>query len=164
MKIYIGADHAGFELKGILKKYLFSLGHDVEDKGAFKFDETDDYPDFARPVAADVSRYSEATRGIIIGGSGQGEAMVANRFKEVRAVVFYGPKIPLTAADVNGRKSDDPYEIVKLARSHNDANILSIGARFLSEEETKRAVDIFLETSFEGGRHERRVKKIDEES
>lgn len=146
MKIFIGTDHAGFRLKEALIPFLTDLDYEVVDKGAFTYDEDDDYPDFIGPVAREVSEHHLHTRGIIIGGSGQGEAMVANRHENVQAAVYYGGS----------------EEIVRLAREHNDANILSLGARFLTEEEAKRAVDIFLTTPFNGvERHERRIEKID---
>lgn len=145
MKVYLGADHAGFALKEKLKKYLEELGYDVEDKGAFELNDQDDYPDFIRPVARAVSKNSES-RGIILGGSGQGEAMVANRIKGIRAAVYYG-----------GTK-----EIVILSREHNNANILSLGARFITDEEAKSVVKLWLETEFKGEeRHQRRIDKID---
>lgn len=146
MKIFIGSDHAGFELKGKLMAYLLGEGHDVVDKGAFKYDEKDDYPDFIEAVAKEVSAMSETARGIILGGSGQGEAIDANRFPHVRAAEYYG----------------GPLEIVKLSREHNDANVLSLGARFLNEDEAKQAVKLWLETKFSGEeRHVRRIGKID---
>ena len=123
---------------------MSELGHKVEDKGAFQYDSEDDYPDFIKPVAEAVVKDSES-RGIVLGGSGQGEAIVANRLRGVRSAVYYGGNM----------------EIVKLSREHNDANVLSFGARFISEEEAKKAVELWLKTPFEGGRHERRVKKID---
>lgn len=146
MKIYIGTDHAGFELKEKLKVFLADLGHTVEDKGAIAYDGQDDYPDFIRPVAEAVSR-DESARGIIIGGSGQGEAMCANRVRGARAAVYYG----------------GPVDIAVLSREHNDANILSLGARFVEEEEALEVVKLWLATPFGGEeRHARRVKKIDE--
>lgn len=160
MKIYIGSDHAGFELKEKLKKFLGELGHEVEDKGAFELNLEDNYPDFIKPVAEAVAK-DFVSFGVVIGGSGQAEAICANRVKGARAAVFYGPKATIGAADVTGRISEDPFEIVRLARLHNNANILSIGARFVSEEEAKEAAKIFLSTEFEGGRHQRRVDKID---
>ena len=144
MKIYIGANHAGFEMKEVLKKYLADLKYEVEDKGAFKYQPEDDYPDFIFPVARAVAPDPES-RGIIIGGSGQGEAITANRVKGARATVFYGGN----------------FEIVELSRKHNDANILSLGARFIDDELAKKAVKLWLETPFEGGRHTRRIAKID---
>ena len=154
MKLYIGADHAGFELKQKLIPFLLSLGHEVEDKGAFSFDADDDYPDFVVPVAKAVSQNPNTVKGIILGGSGQGEAIVANRFSGVRAVVFNGQYQPKDGRDV-------PNEIV-ISREHNDSNILSLGARFLNEEDAKRAVKLWLETDFSNEeRHARRIAKID---
>ncbi len=145
MKIFLGADHAGFQLKEKIKVSLRALGHEVADQGAFELNLADDYPDFIEIVAKQVASDPES-RGIIFGGSGQGEAMCANRFKHVRATVYYG--------GLN--------EIVKLSRAHNNANILSIGARFVSEEEAERAIKIWLETSFSGDdRHIRRNTKLD---
>src|SRR5262245_51792344 len=123
MKIFIGADHAGFELKQKLIPFLCELGHEVEDKGAFKLTPDDDYPDFIIPVAREVAEAPDEVRGIVIGGSGQGEAMAANRFKGVRAIVFNGQYEPKDGREI-------PHEI-ETAREHNNANILSLGARFL---------------------------------
>lgn len=160
MKIYIGTDHAGYELKEKLKIYLSELGHEVEDKGAVEFTPNDDYPDFIVPVAQAVSQDSQSL-GIVLGASGQGEAMCANRTPGVRAAVFYGQMIPQEAVDIGGTESKDPYEIVKLTRFHNNANILSIGARFVNEEEAKEAVKSFIETLFSGDeRHQRRIEKF----
>ena len=143
MKIYIGGDHAGFELKEKLKSYLADLGHDAEDKGAFSFVGDDDYPDFVMPVAESVAGDKESL-GIVIGGSGQGEAMVANRVRGARATVFYGGNL----------------DIVRLGREHNNANIISLGARFVTEEEAINAVKIFLDTPFSNDeRHVRRIAK-----
>ena len=159
MKIHLGADHAGYEMKEKLKLYLGDLDYEVEDKGAFELATEDDYPDFVKQVAKAVSA-DEESRGIIIGGSGQGEAMCANRTKGARAAVFYGAVVAKDKVDIEGRESSDPYEIVKLSRLHNDANILSLSARFLSEDEAKHVVKIFLETEFSGDeRHIRRISK-----
>ena len=144
MKIYLATDHAGFKLKESLKSYLLSEGYDVEDGGAFEYDALDDYPDFIMPTAEKVAKESDS-RGIIIGGSGQGEAMAANRIKGVRAAVYY----------------DGPVDIIKLSRLHNNANILSLGARFLSFEKMIEVINIWLEEKFEGGRHENRIYKLD---
>jgi ribose 5-phosphate isomerase B len=160
MKIYLGTDHAGFELKEKLKPFLAELGHEVEDLGAFTFDENDDYPDFISKVASTVSDETDS-RGIIFGKSGQGEAMVANRKSGIRCVVFYGGVTPKIEVDIEGRKSDDNFEILKLSRIHNNANMLSISARFVSEDEAKEAVKIWLETPFSGDeRHIRRISKF----
>jgi ribose 5-phosphate isomerase B len=161
MKIYIGSDHAGYELKEKLKQYLNSLKYEVADQGAFSFDVNDDYPDFIRPVAEAVAKDKE-NRGIVIGGSGFGEAICANRVKGARALVFYGPMLPKKSVDIEGRESTDPYELIKLSRMHNDSNIISLGTRFITDEEAKEAIKIFLEAKFTGGeRHIRRIKKLD---
>ena len=144
MKIHIGTDHAGFELKNKLAEYITELGHEVIDHGAFLFDESDDYPDFVKPVAIFVSENPEV-RGIVLGGSGQGEAMCANRHQGARATEYYG----------------GPVEIVKISRQHNNANILSLGARFVSNDEVYKAVKVFLETEFSHDeRHIRRIAKL----
>jgi ribose 5-phosphate isomerase B len=148
--VHLGADHAGFELKEALAAYLQKLGYEVVDHGAHVYDEFDDYPDFVAPVGEAVSSNPNSTKGIVIGGSGQGEAMVANQFPNVRAVVFYGNKI--------FQNSD----IIKLSRQHNDANVLSLGARFLTTGEAKRAVKEWLTTPFSGGyQYIRRIKKVE---
>lgn len=145
MKIYLATDHAGFELKEKVKDYLKSKEYEVEDCGAYEFDREDDYPDFIAKAADCVSKNPQNSRGIIFGGSGQGEAIVANKFKNVRVVVFYG----------------DNINLIPVFREHNDANILSLGARFVAEENALKAVDLFLETPFSGdARHVRRIEKI----
>ncbi len=162
MKIYIGSDHAGFELKEKLKKYLpeLGLGYEVEDMGPFSYNPADDYPDYIVPVADAVAK-DESNMGIILGGSGQGEAMCANKVMGARAVVFYGPKSPVEAVDVKGEESVDPFEIVKLEREHNNANIISIGTRFVTEDEAKFAIELFLSTKFSNEeRHIRRIAKF----
>lgn len=166
MKIYLGADHAGFELKEKIKEYLgnLDLNYEVRDLGAFGFVEDDDYPDYVKKVAETIAEGPELEerRGIIFGGSGQGEAICANRFPDIRAVVFYSQKEPIASIDIEDRKSFDSFEIIKLAREHNDANVLSIGTRFVSEDEAKFAIELFLNTKFsEGERHIRRIKKLE---
>lgn len=152
--ILISADHAGFELKRELIPYMRDLGYAVRDLGAFEFDAEDDYPDFIAPLAKEVSESGGTKRGIVIGGSGQGEAIVSNRFPHVRAVVFNGQYKPTDERVI-------PHEIVT-AREHNDANILSLGARFLSVRDAKEAVKQWLTTPFSGDvRHVRRLEKID---
>ena len=150
MKIFLGADHAGFEMKEMLKKYFRDeLEYEVSDEGAFTFDPDDDYPDFVRIVAKRVAGDPTGSRGIILGGSGQGEAIVANRFRNVRAVVYYGPS------------RSGELDVIKLSREDNDANVLSLGARFLSGQEAKHAVKLWLETKTSPDtRHTRRIKKI----
>ena len=146
MKIYLATDHAGFGLKEKLKTFLRGEGHQVEDCGAFAYSPDDDYPDFIRLAAAAVSADPEGSRAIILGGSGQGEAIAANRFLGVRAVVYYG-----------GRP-----EIIKLSREHNDANVLSFGARFVGDEEALQAARDWLAAPFSGEeRHRRRIRKLD---
>ena len=142
--IYLGADHAGFSLKEEIQKHLESLGMEVEDMGADALNEDDDYPDIVFPIAQKVAESPEENRGIILGYSGQGEAIAANKVKGVRVAVYYGGNI----------------EVVELSREDNDTNVLSIGAGFVDAKEAKEAVALWLETSFGGGRHERRVKKI----
>lgn len=143
--MYIGSDHAGFELKQHLVKYLEENGIEVIDKGPQEYDKEDDYPDLISKVAEEVSRDPENARGIVLGLSGQGEALVANKFKNVRAGVYYG----------------GPTEIVTLLRQHNDANVLSLGAKFLNEKQAEQAVDMWIDTQFSGEeRHKRRIQKI----
>ena len=155
MKVLFAADHAGFELKEKLVMFVGELGYDVEDLGAHGLDPLDDYPDYVSLVAKRVSNDPDNTRGIILGGSGQGEAIVANRFPNVRAIVFYGQHESL-----NKRAE---ASIVQLGRLHNNANILSLGARFLDDVEVKVAVKDWLETEFSReGRHVRRIKKIED--
>ena len=144
MKIHIATDHAGLDLKNIIRDYLISKGHEVTDHGAHEYDALDDYPDYIFPCAKAVASDLES-RGIILGGSGQGEAMAANRVKGVRAAVFY-----------NG-----PVEIVKLSREHNNANILSLGARFMTEDEIYGVIEMWLDEPFGGGRHQQRINKLD---
>jgi ribose 5-phosphate isomerase B len=162
MKIAVTTDHAGFQALQELKSFLQSLGHEVVDFGPTSFDAEDDYPDFMFPAAQAVAT-GECERGIIMGGSGQGEAMAANRVKGVRAALFYGPAVAKIPIDTDGNMSDDPYEIVKLSRQHNDANVLSLSGRFLSVEEMRTAVEIWLTTPFSGAeRHTRRINKLDQ--
>ncbi len=141
--IYLAADHAGFELKEIIKAHLMQQGHEVEDMGAYSLNPMDDYPDFVVPAAKMVAKDPGRDRAIVFGGSGQGEDNAADKIQGVRSVVYYG----------------GPLEIVELSRKHNNANVLALGARFLTTEQAIEAVDLWLATSFEGGRHERRIKK-----
>ena len=144
MKIHLATDHAGLELKNSIKDYLIKKENEVVDHGAYEYDALDDYPDFIFPCARAVAS-DPLSRGIILGGSGQGEAMAANRVKGVRAAVFY-----------NG-----PIDIIKLSREHNNANILSIGARFMNEDEIRSVLETWLNEPFGGGRHQRRIDKLD---
>ena len=163
MRIYFAADHAGFELKNQLLSYVRTLGHEPEDCGAHTFDVTDDYPPLialaARKLSLDVGSGVES-RAVVIGASGQGEAMVANRFKGVRSALYYGaPSKKQT--DAAGKELD----MLESSRRHNNANALSLGARFLSEHEAQETVRKWLETPFSNEeRHARRVRQIDEQN
>lgn len=162
MKLYIGADHAGYNLKHNLIPYLKGLGFEVIDCGADKIDTDDHYPKYVAKVAKAVSFFAHSRKGIVIGGTGEGEAMMANRFPRVRAAVFYGGALAHEVVDIEGRTSADPFEIVRLSRLHNDSNILSISARFVNEDEAKEAIKIWLETTFEGeARHKKRIRLIE---
>ena len=143
MKIAIGSDHAGFRYKERIKQYLATLGHEVIDFGTDS-EEPVDYPLFIRPVALAVAA-AEVERGVVLGGSGNGEAMAANRIKGVRCALCWNE----TTA--------------RLARQHNDANVLSLGERMLSEEQALEIVRVWLETGFDGGRHLRRIQMLDAE-
>jgi ribose 5-phosphate isomerase B len=141
-KIFIGADHAGFEVKEELKKYLADLGFSVEDLGNLILDQTDDYPDVIVPVAEAVAKNSDSM-GIVIGGSGQGEAIAANKIKGIRAAVVY-----------------DEYS-ARMSRMDNDANVASFGARVLDIEKIKELLLIWLNTPFSNEeRHQRRIEKL----
>lgn len=162
MKIAITTDHAGFEALQLLDGFIIALGHETVNYGPKTLDIADDYPDYMFPAAQAVAS-GDCERAIILGGSGQGEAMAANRIKGVRCALFYGPVIAKTAVDAEGKLSSDPYEIIKLSRQHNDANALSLSGRFLTLDEMKHAIKIWLETGFSGvERHARRVQKLDE--
>ena len=142
-KIILATDHAGFKLKEEIKEFLANKGYEVDDVGAHSLDQEDDYPDFIIPAAKKVAK--EQSRGIILGSSGQGEAIAANKVKGIRAALYYGKNM----------------DIVKLSRTHNNANILSFGARFITQEKAADAVDLWLNEPFEGGRHKIRVDKLD---
>ena len=153
-KIFIGADHAGYELKERLKPFLAELGYEVEDCGASSLDLGDDYPDFILPCAKKVTE-NQGSFGIVIGASGQGEAMAANSVPGARAAVYYGEPLK-KQTDSDGTE----LAMLESVRNHNDANILSLGARFLSDEEAKEGIRRFLGTAFSGDeRHVRRLKK-----
>lgn len=171
MNIFIGSDHAGYELKEYLRNILAELGHRVIDYGSHEYHELDDYPYIMAKVARAVSEAEELqiveegvpsfeaipheistqkreTKGIVIGGSGQGEAMVANKYNHIRAALCYG--------------GESGQEIVKLSREHNDSNILSLGARFISKDEALELVLLWLNTPFSGDkRHVRRLGQIE---
>ncbi|HUO50826.1 MAG TPA: RpiB/LacA/LacB family sugar-phosphate isomerase [Candidatus Paceibacterota bacterium] len=161
MKIYFASDHAGFELKQELLNFVRGeLGHEVEDCGATQFNEDDDYPEIIAQAAAKLGAAAKeraTVRAILIGASGQGEAMVANRFKGVRCALYYGEAVR-TQTDASGQELD----MLTSTREHNDANALSLAARFLSVEEAKDAVRRWLATPFSGQeRHVRRIAQME---
>ena len=141
MKIAIGSDHAGFRYKEKIREFLDEQGYTVNDFGTFS-EEPVDYPLFIRPVAEAVAR-GEYERGIVLGGSGNGEAMAANRIKKVRCALCWNE------------------ELARLARQHNDSNVLSLGQRVITEDTVLGIVRVWLETAFEGGRHVRRIELLD---
>ncbi len=139
-RISIGADHAGYQLKDVIKRHLEKAGHTVTDHGTNSADSVD-YPDFAHPVANDIEA-GKADFGVLICGSANGISMAANKHAGIRAAICWKP------------------EIAALARQHNNANILSLPARFITDEDAKACADVFFSTAFEGGRHANRVAKI----
>ncbi|HEY5549942.1 MAG TPA: RpiB/LacA/LacB family sugar-phosphate isomerase [Candidatus Saccharimonadales bacterium] len=160
MKIALASDHAGFEQLNDIAAYLESAGHEVKNFGPKSLNPDDDYPDFIIPAAESVAS-GECQRGLVFGGSGQGEAMVANKIKGIRCSLFYGPAVSRKVTDVTGRTSHDPYEVVRLSRTHNDSNMLSLAARFVALEDMKQVIKLWLETPFrEEARHQRRIGKI----
>ncbi|NLW85917.1 MAG: ribose 5-phosphate isomerase B [Planctomycetes bacterium] len=142
MKIGLASDHGGFEYKERIAAFLKKAGHDVKDFGTFS-NESCDYPKFIHPCAKAVAA-GEVERGIILGGSGNGEAIVANRVRGIRAAVCWDNRS------------------ARYCRQHNDANIVSLGQRMMSIEQALEIVEIFLATPFDGGRHEKRIRQIDE--
>ena len=142
MRIAIGSDHAGFTYKEKIREFLAEQGHQVHDLGTYS-DESVDYPQWIRPVAEAVAN-GDYQRGIVLGGSGNGEAIVANKVRGIRCTLCWN------------------VESAKFARQHNDANVLSIGQRLVSEQTALEVVDAWLNTEFEGGRHERRIKQIEQ--
>ncbi len=141
MKIAIGSDHAGFQYKEKIREFLESLGHSLTDFGTHSEDPVD-YPLFIRPVAEAVAR-NEFERGVVLGGSGNGEAIVANRVKGIRCALCWND------------------ESARLGRQHNDANVISLGQRMISLESALQIVRLWLDTPFEGGRHQHRLELID---
>lgn len=161
MKIALSSDHTGFEQLKELHAFLQSLGYECKNFGPTVLKPDDDYPDFMRPAAECVAS-GECDKGVILGGSGQGEAIVANKVPGIRCAVVYGPAVPRKLVDADGRRSHDPYEIVKLSRQHNDANMLSLAVRFLSLSDMKDIVKLWLGTEFSNEeRHRRRIAKIE---
>jgi len=159
MNIYFASDHAGFELKEKLVQYVRDeLGYEAVDCGAEEYNSDDDYPIFIKKAATAVSKDSSA-KGIVLGASGQGEAIVANRFNGVRAAVYYGDT-GNSQVDVDGNE----FNMIESTRRHNNANVLSLGARFINEDTAKRAVKLWLETEFVNEeRNERRISQTDQE-
>jgi ribose 5-phosphate isomerase B len=161
MKVYFASDHTGFDMKNTLTDYVYSLGYEVEDCGAKELNKDDDYPaiilEAVKKVATDISN-GIVSRAIIFGGSGQGEAMVANRIKGIRAAVYYGEPQRMQQ-DTTGHLLD----IIHSSREHNNANVLSLGSRFLSIDEAKKVVKEWLAAPFTGEeRHGRRIRQIDD--
>lgn len=145
-KILLATDHAGFELKQIVKAYLEKENYEVQDLGAMQYDKDDDYPVYMKKVGEIMSVDTGSYKAIIFGKTGNGEAIDANRYPHVRAVVWYGGNM----------------DVIKLSREHNDANVLSIGAGFVGENEALEAIKLWLNTDFSHeGRHERRISQID---
>lgn len=160
MKVFIASDHGGFELKNALTAYLKENSkYEIEDCGADKFDSNDDYPEIIARAAGKLSADAKAgrdSRAIVIGASGQGEAIVANRFYGVRCALYYGPSGE--QKDMSGKKLD----MISSTREHNNSNALSLGARFVTVDEAKQVVKKWLETEFSGEeRHIRRISQID---
>ncbi|MEK6898401.1 MAG: RpiB/LacA/LacB family sugar-phosphate isomerase [Nanoarchaeota archaeon] len=142
--IYLSGDHAGFELKNKIRYWLKKKGYETRDFGPYVYNKDDDYPDFVIPMARSLLKCkNKDSRGVIVAGSGEGEAIAVNKLKGIRASVYHGKNL----------------EIVKTTREHNDANVLCMGARFVSENEMKKAIELFLKTKFQGGRHLRRINK-----
>lgn len=161
MKIALATDHTGFEQLKDLEIFLEELGHECQNFGPRSLNIADDYPDFISKAAEAVAN-GNCELGVVLGGDGEGEAMTANRFKGVRCGVFYGPAVVGRIIDANGRVSSSPYEIVKLTRQHNNANMLSIAARFVTLSDMKQVIKLWLETPFNGEpRHVRRIDKLD---
>ncbi|MEI7463487.1 MAG: RpiB/LacA/LacB family sugar-phosphate isomerase [Candidatus Taylorbacteria bacterium] len=152
--IILAADHAGFKLKEVIKSFLEKNGYSILDVGAHELIEGDDYPVYMTAAAMKVAEDIKGeTKAIMFGGSGQGEAIVANRFPGVRAIVWYGDTV----------ETNTTNDVIRLSREHNNANILSIGARFVTDEDAKKVIGKWLETPFSGqDSHQRRIRQIDE--
>ena len=143
-KLYLSGDHAGFKLKEKIKHFLIKSGYIIEDIGPHEYNKLDDYPDFVIPMGRKVAK-DKNSRGIIIAGSGQGECIATNKIKGIKAGLYHG----------------GPTKIVHTGRGHDNTNILCMGAGFVNEKEAKEAINIFLKTKFAGGRHARRLKKVE---
>ena len=161
MRIALSTDHAGYERLKSLRHYLEQLGYECVYYGPAELNADDDYPDYIKPAAEAVAG-GECQMGIIMGGSGQGEAIVANRIQGVRCCVYYGPIPPLGVVESDGQINKQGMDVVRLSREHNDANMISIGARFVNDLAAQAAVKLWLDTPFsEEPRHKRRISKID---
>ena len=153
MKIFVGTDHAGYVLKEKLISSLKAQGHEVIDKGAYDYNEEDDFPDFVFPVAREVSKSPDQVKGIILGATGEAEAIAANKLPHTRAVVYYGESQSIV---------DDRADIIVRSRENNNTNILILGARYLTEESMMNAVNLWLSTRFgHDEKYIRRLAKID---
>lgn len=141
-KLYVSGDHAGFELKEKLKDFLERKGFEINDFGPLIYNKDDDYPDFVIPMARAVVK--NKIRGLIIAGSGQGENIATNKIRGIRCALYHGGST----------------KIIQTGRKHDNANVLSLGSRFVTESEAKKAINVFLKTKFEGGRHTRRLNKF----
>lgn len=161
MKIALSTDHAGFERLKRLKTGLEIAGYSCIDFGPAQFNIDDDYPDFIKPAAESILA-GGCEVGIIFGGSGQGEAMAANRFNGIRCTVWYGTSVAVGAVNAEGTITSDPYEMLVLSKEHNNANMLSIAGRFVGDEETLKVAVLWLNNMFKNEeRHNRRIQKLD---
>ena len=160
-KIVLATDHAGFAMKEVIKAFLQGKGYTIDDVGAHALVADDDYPRYMAKAGLKIAEDATGElKAIIFGHSGQGEAMVANRFPGVRAAVYYGGNVAVMG--VKGGMTEKSQEVLCLSREHNDANVLSIGAHFVTETEAKEAVTLWLATAFSGDeRHVRRIQEMD---
>lgn len=175
MQIYLASDHRGFQLKEKIKTWLKEWGYEYEDMGAFEYNPDDDYPDFISKAAEKVSQDPNNSRAIIMGASGQGEAMAANRYKSVKAAVFYGPPYQFKLmpwykwlifagrgiGTMQKMESAILQNLIKLSREHNNANVLSLAASFIDARVVKKIIKLWLDTPFSNEeRHKRRIAKF----
>ncbi len=161
MKIALTTDHTGLELLQQLKTFLEDAGYECVNFGPEVLNPDDDYPQLIKPAAVAVAN-GDCDMGIIMGGSGQGEAIAANRIKGARCTVYYGPAHAVLPINAEGDMAQDDLEILRLSRVHNNANMLSLAARFLTIEDMQKAVSLWLTTAFSAEeRHVRRIKQLD---
>jgi ribose 5-phosphate isomerase B len=162
MKIALSTDHTGLEFIHQIEDFLTTQGHECLSFAPRELNTQDDYPDFMLPAAKAVAE-GQCEVGIVLGGSGQGEAMACNRIKGVRCALFYGQATAKLAVNAEGDAAQDDFEILRLSRKHNHANVLSLGVRFLDAETALKAITIWLETPYDTAeRHVRRVQKLDQ--